>query len=254
MRPLSPIGYIVGILMTALAAAGQATAPDDRVPRPPTLTVNGDADVSVRPDEATIELGALAQAEQASAAQQRVNEIVAKATEAIVALGVPQDRISTTQITLQPVYSQPDPRPRPDGRGVEPAEPRVVGYRAGNVVRVRLNDLSKVGPTIDAGVASGANQLQNLWFGLSDDADARKRALTAASAEARAKAQAIADALDVRLVSIHEVTEGGVHVLRPQANRMMDMAVAAEVATPVQPGQVTVNASVTLTYRIAPRE
>jgi uncharacterized protein YggE len=121
-------------------------------------------------------------------------------------------------------------------------------------VSVRIDDLAKVGPVIDAGLAAGANNLDGVEFGLRDDGAARASALTEAVRSARGKAEALAAALRVRLVEIVEVAEGGVAISQPQPfrGRVMAMAADAMAATPVSAGQVGVDASVTVRWRIAP--
>src|SRR5437764_822958 len=79
-------------------------------------------------------------------------------------------------------------------------------------------------------------------------AQATDRPPRAPVAERDGKADAIAAALGVRIDSVLEVQEGG-QIVRPLFAGAM-MARAAEAATPVEPGQVSVTASVTIRYRI----
>jgi uncharacterized protein YggE len=82
----------------------------------------------------------------------------------------------------------------------------------------------------------------------------REQALKQAVQEARSKAQVMADALRVNLNEVLEVAEGGVSIMQPQmamTSRVMTMA--ADVNTPVSPGEIEVNASVTVRYRISPK-
>ena len=108
---------------------------------------------------------------------------------------------------------------------------------------------------LDAGLAAGANRIEGIGFDLRDDAAARAGALEQAVREAREKAATIARALRVRLVEVLEASEGGVSVFTPTFEkaqvRMQAMDSAAQ-GTPVASGQVSVSASVTLRYRIAP--
>jgi uncharacterized protein YggE len=214
----------------------------------PVLSVAGSGSARVTPDVATVRLGVLAQAETARAAQDQVSRMAGAILEAIRRAGVPQEQIQTSELSLQPVYGQQPP----DRSGLQ--EPRIVGYQASNVVSVRLEDLSKVGPVIDAGLAAGSNRLDGLFFGLKDEGPARAAALAAAVGEARTKAEALARAAGVRLLEIVEITEGGVNVFTPtfQKARGMALEAAAMADTPVESGQVSVDASVTLRYRIAP--
>ena len=213
----------------------------------PVLTVSGTGEARVAPDEATVRLGVFAQAETARAAQDQVSRTAGAILEAIRRLGVPAEQIQTSELSLSPVYGQE----RPDPRGTV-QEPRIVGYQASNIVEVRLDRLDRVGPVIDAGLGAGANRLDGVFFGLRDDEKARAEALTRAVQEARAKADALARALKVRIVRVVEVAEGGISVSPPPflKGRMASMEMA-QADTPVSTGQVGVSASVTIRYEIA---
>src|SRR5690349_10160572 len=89
---------------------------------PPSLTVTGQGEASADPDLAVVRLGATAQAEEASRAQEQVNEIMKRATQAVRDRGVGEKQIGTAGIALSPVYSQPRP-PRVDEA---PEAPRIV--------------------------------------------------------------------------------------------------------------------------------
>jgi hypothetical protein len=84
---------------------------------------------------------------------------------------------------------------------------------------------------------------------LKDEEPVRREALALAAVRARAKADAIAEALGTRVVGVRRVEEGGgsVPVARHRA-----MAMEASVATPVEAGDVEVRATVSLTVEIAP--
>jgi len=242
---------ILRLLMIALALAAPLAA---QAPRPggseakdveyPLLTVSGTGQARVAPDEATVRLGVLAQGATAREAQNQVNRSAQAVLDAIRKLGIPPERIQTTGLSLSPQYA----KGRPD------QGPRITGYQASNTVTVRVEDLSRVGPVIDAGLTSGANNLDGVDFGLRNDAAARAAALTDAVQSARVKAEALARALKVKLVEIVEVTEGGVSISPPPSPFRGRIALAAEAmaTTPVSAGEVGVEASVTIRWRIEP--
>lgn len=243
------------VALTLVAAQGplRGQSPTTTTERPsagtpPTITVTGDGQSSAPADRAVLHLGAVAQAEQASVAQERVNNVMREAIGAVRGVIEDEKKISTAGISLLPVYAGRQGQP-PDQ---QPAgEPRIVGYRASNRLRVVVDDLSKVGPVIDAGVREGANQVEGLSFELKDDAALRREALSDAARQAGAKADALAAALGVRIEGVVAVHETGVGVVRPRVE-FSRAAAAMETATPVQPGNVEVNASVMVTYRISP--
>lgn len=236
---------LIWTAVAALAIGSAATAQDNNTPKPPSLSVSGSGMTSAAPDHATVRIGVVAQQEDAAAAQAQVNRLAQAAINAIKNAGIQADDITTLGITLSPVYAPRQPRPN-----AEPEEPRIVGYRASNTVQVDLDDLEKVGPVIDAAVAAGANNIQDVSFSLRNDTRQRQEALRLAVQEARSKAEAIADALGVRLGSVQQVNESGVSIIRPQAYYARGGAMMAEASTPVEPGQVQVQANVTIEYNL----
>jgi uncharacterized protein len=216
------------------------------IPREPLLSVSGRGEVSARPDRATVVMGAVAQSERASEAQNQVNRIMQQAFEQVRGLNVPEEAISTVGLSLEPVYSRAP-------RGEFDHEPRIIGFRARNAIRVQVDDLTRVGPVIDAAIASGANQLQGVHFQLQDDREARREALRHAVEDARLKAEAISTAMGVRLEHVLEVAEAEVGFRPPMHEAMAGARVAMmDVApTPVQPGQLQIEGRVVVRYRIA---
>lgn len=228
---------IVALLASTVPAQEAASGP-------PSLTVEGSAELEAEPDEAVVELGVQAETPTADAAQAEASRIAAAILSGLRALAIDQTAIQTSQLMLTPVY---DYQRRPDDGG-----PRVIAYRASNVVSVRLGDLAKVGPAIDAATRAGANQVQGVQFRLRDDLEIRKKALRQAAAEARAKAEAIAGALGVELGPVLGVEEGGVSSRPVQFGQVQMMRSEAKAAfdAPVSPGQITVSASVRVRYRL----
>lgn len=211
----------------------------------PSITVTGAGEVRIAPDIATVRLGVVAQQESARAAQQEASRIGQGILDAVAGLDVPREAVQTSQLFLTPVYEQPGPRQQ------VPTEPRIIAYRASNVVAVRLDDLAKIGPVIDAGIDAGANQVEGVGFELEDDREAREEAMRRAVREARSKAAAMADALEVPLGAVLDAQEGGYSIDRPELGQVRMYAMEARAAdTPVAPGEITVATNVTLRYRI----
>jgi uncharacterized protein YggE len=210
----------------------------------PSLVVSGHGSVFADPDLAWVLLGAEAQAPDATAAQNQVNLAVQTAIEAIRAQNVAAEHIVTLGLTLEPVYASDPVQP-----GEPAAEPRIVGYRASNLLRVRLTELERIGAIVDAGLRARTNRLQGIEFGLSDDLEFRQEALRQAVKQAQAKASALASALGVRLEAVQEITEndvrGGPEPFRARA------FMAEAIATPIMPGEIEVQSTVTLRYRIS---
>ncbi len=209
------------------------------------LRVTGHGEVDATPDLAVVQVGANDQAKTAVDAQSKVNTVIQAIVEKIKGAGIPAEKIQSTRMELQPVYEE---------RSSSVNRMKVTGYQATSSVRVEVSDLGKVGDIVDAAIGAGANNFEGISFQLKDDKDARADALKKAIADARAKAQIMADAAGVRLTIITDIAESsaGGPVYPVMGRAMAPMALRAAVSTPVSPGEVQVSADVVLTYRIAP--
>lgn len=236
------LGVTVALAAGMLAAPAMAQSGPGAGPAVASITVSGNAEVAAAPDRALVTLGAVVENKQAQEAQKQIAQIMQRVIKDIKAQGIPEDKIRTVGLSLNPVYSHPAPK-----TGQEPEAPRIVAYRAANTVRVQVDDLERVGGVIDAGIAAGANQLNSLAFDLRDDLKYRKQALQLAAQEARTKAEAIASALNLQLGEVLEIREEGAPAHYPVERRM---AAPSAAGTPIQPGQVQVNASVNLRLRL----
>jgi uncharacterized protein len=233
------------LLAPTMATAALSQVPAPPQPQPPVLVVTGNGEVTATPDEAFVRLGIVRQAPAAQAAQDQANALAQQILNEIKKLGVMPEKIQTARLVLTPVYAPRSPESRD--------APRIVAYNASNTVTVRLDDLSLVGPVIDAGLKAGANQLEGVQFGLRNELPSRQQALKQAVSEARGKAEAMAEALRVNLGEVLEVSEGPSISPRfeaPLSGRVF-AAAQADVATPVSPGQLDVTATVTIRYRIS---
>jgi hypothetical protein len=160
-------------------------------------------------------------------------------------LGIEERRLSTRALSLAPIFS--DEKRGPAG---ESEDPRIVGYRATNMLEVRVDDLELLGKIVDAGVNAGANRLEGPDFEIQDDAFARESALVRAVQNAQRKAEVIVGAMRMRLGPVLEVVED-----EAQRIRLMDRGfrtLGVEAGAPVQPGEIRVEAQVTIRYRLFP--
>lgn len=199
------------------------------------------------PDLARIGFGVEHTAPTAQAAGQ---EAAKKATALLEALRkqVGDDgKVQTGGYHLNPVYRQETERLPPD----RPRRPEIVGYTASNDIDVETRKVDAVGALIDAAIAAGAARVGEISFGLRDPGPARNRALKAAGADAAGQAAAIAEALQVRVVRVLEATTESTP--GPVFYKRREMAMAADamaMATPIEPGDVTTEVRLRVTYGI----
>lgn len=234
-----------------------------------TITVTGSGNVTLPPDMATAQLGVETTARTAKEAMDKNALAMNMVVDTIRALGIDDKDIQTTGINLYP-YRLPRPLLQPGGETppatdqpaapapapVEPPNaapgampvpvPVIQGYRATNNVRVTIRNLANVAAVVDGAVASGATLVSGVSFGLTDASGAQDTALSAAAAAAKSRADVLARALGLTITGVQSVSEGGSGGPFPVARA----APAAGVSTPIEPGQLTVTASVTVAFII----
>jgi uncharacterized protein len=238
---------VVTALIAAVPAVFIATGPTTAQVRTdntvrPTIRVTEEAMVPTPPDRARVHLAVVTQAPNAADAASRNAERVARVIAALRGRLGQEVRIETAGYTLNPDY-----RYKPEG-----GQPTLAGYTASNTVRVTIDDLKAVGRAIDVAINAGANQVQSLEFLLRDETGPQTEALRLAARRARAKAEALAAALDQRVVRVLAVEEAGAAPPRPFL-AAMSLERDASAKTPIEPGSIEARASVTLTVEIAPR-
>jgi len=235
--------HLALVLLLAFAPLALAQDDDDL---PPLLTVTGEGEVQVPPDRAVVRFGVVAQSEEAAAAQEQVNELAAEVIVEIKDAGVAEKHIQTTNLSLQPIYDHSKSSRGPN------QPPKIRAYRASYRVIVTVERIDHAGDVIDAGLEAGANQFHGIQFTLKDDAATRQTALQKAAGDARAKAKTISEAMGVGLIGVQSIDEG-VSIDRPRPMHARAMAVQADAmggGVSVQPGQLTIRATLTVRYRI----
>jgi uncharacterized protein YggE len=203
---------------------------------PHTITMTGHGEIKTGSDIATINAGVTTDAPTAAAAlsanSARMNQVFA----ALKKLGVPERAIQTAGFSVSPQYT--------NGDGNNPRH--LTGYQVNNDVRVRLEDVAKVGATLDTLVGAGANQMNGVSFDIANPAPVLEKARTQAVADARTRAQTYAQAAGVTLGPIISISEGaGEAVPRP-----MFRVMAMSAPTPIAPGEQSVTADVTVVWEI----
>lgn len=231
-------------LLLSVSTVYAQRAPDRPRLRPPSITVNGEATIAAEPDQAQIDIGVTTQARSAPEASRENAERLARVLAEVKKLLSKADEVKTSGYALNPQYRYP-----------QGGKPEIVGYIANNIVRIKTAKLDDVGKLIDAAMQAGANNINRLVFTLKDEEAARLEALRQASTKAKAKAEAIAASLGLKILRINSVTEGerSFQPIFRQTPMARGEALAAQAPTPVEPGTVDVKSTVSLTAEVSER-
>lgn len=204
-------------------AVGNQTSPANH-----TISVSGHGDATATPDKATITVGVQTKGIDAQAALASNSTKLNAVVDAIEGQGVAADHIKTSDLSLY-------------------LDSQSSTYQASHQLTVTLDSVSKVGPVLDAAVGAGANNSWGVEFSLKDSSAQRSQALTAAVADARKKADAMAAALGVSVTSVGSASEASFSPPIPYAG-VARAPNAASSATQVQPGQLNISADVSVVY------
>jgi uncharacterized protein YggE len=234
MNRLRKTVLLAGLLLAAAAVAGVAQPRPARtatVPTGRTITVTGNGSVTTVPDRASFFFGVTTKAASAKDALARNSNAANAVIAALKSAGVASADLQTIGVSLSPQTT-------PDGT-------TIVGYTASNSVRARIG-LDKAGALVDAAVAAGADSVSGPSLDTSDQNSLYQQALKQAVANARAKAQTLADAAGVTLGAVLTIDESG----SPTPVPFGPSAVSGAASTPIEPGTQEVDATVTVVYAI----
>jgi uncharacterized protein len=220
------VAALVGVAQPQQARGQEADGPDR------SITASGLGSVTTVPDRAHFSFGVQAQSRTASQALEAADAQLTRVVAALRSAGIAQADIQTEQISLSPRTSED---------GVQ-----IVGYMAVSSVSVRVRNLDRAGPVVDAAVGAGANQVYGPSLTRSDQEAVYRGALKAAYADARAKAQALADAAGVTLGAMTSTVEGGASAPMPLAAGRAEDAKAT-----IEPGTQEIQASVGVTFAVS---
>lgn len=212
------------------------------------LSTDGRGSVTLSPDEVQVTVGAVTQAPTAQAASDANAAVMSAIISKLNSIGVSNSSISTTTFSVSPLYNYTK-----TGQAV------VYAYQAEHILLItqQSSDLgalgAKVSQIIDGAVAAGANQVNQVYFTLSDQLmkSADNQALQLSIQDAASRATLMAETLGITLsgvVSISSSTQSSPAVGSLSTLRSSSGSSAA--STTVVPGNFTVTASVQVAYGI----
>jgi uncharacterized protein YggE len=209
-----------------------------------TITVVGQGSVNVKPDIAHVSVGVETSAQTVGEAVKQNETQMAAILAALTKAGIADKDIQTTNYSIQIDRSaQPVP-------AIEPAtSPDELVYRVSNMVNVTVRNLDSVADILDTVIGAGANNIWGVTFGLENPDTAQADARVQAVADAKARAEALAELGQVKLgslMSVSEVVSGG-GIMPSVAMKAFDSAGGGSIS----PGEVEVSYQVQVTYFIA---
>jgi uncharacterized protein YggE len=233
----------VAMALTDQPASPAQTSPATDAGPNGTITVSATGSETAEPDKAILRVAVEKSAKDPTVARNNVADNVSSVTAALTELGIAEEDVRTTDYRIY--QERRDPRLTESGESTEPV------YHARQTIEVHLTDTDGVGEVIDTAVEAGATQVQDVRFTLTEETrnELQNDALEGAMDRARERADTLADASEMTINGPQEITteSGGVPIV-PYQTEAAGMATAS---TSIDPGPVSVETHVTVTYEAA---
>ena len=199
------------------------------------IIVNGHGRVMAKASYAQFQVEVNTRGKNVQDAQKENAIIMNRVMQSLLALQIPREHIQTTGYTISPLYD------------FENGKQIFNGYEVTNAITVKVTDTNQVGAVIDTAVQNGANRISSIQFNIADADVYYQQALTLVLHNAQMKAKTIVEAMHLPLlpqpIEIVEEHEGS-----PALYKSMAMTDSA-IATPIEQGQMAINATVRVKFQ-----
>ncbi len=202
--------------------------------------VSGQGEVMAVPDIATLRLGIAVQAASVAAAQSQATEAMDKVMAALTDNGVAEKDIQTQYFSIRPITKWDKDK----------EEEIVVGYRVTNKVNAKIREIDKAGTVIDAVAAAGGDltRIDSIGFSVDDPSAYYEEAREKAMADAKAKAEQLAELADAKLGKATYISESS--QVPPIYRQDIYEEAVPGAETPISPGEMEISLTVQVAYAL----
>jgi uncharacterized protein YggE len=216
------------------------------------ISVNGEGEVTVKPDIATVSFTIRESAKTVPEAQKLAEEKIAAALKELKDLGVEEKDMKTLSYSVNPKYEYQQAG-YCNGYVCPPSKSVVTGYEVTQSVTVKVRKIEQAGEVIGKLGKVNITEINGPDFTVDDMDKAKADAKNLAIQKAKEKAQATAKSLGVSLGTVTSFSEdnGGYYpvMYRGAANAVMASDSKTEAVSLPQ-GENTIKSNVTITYTL----
>lgn len=244
---------VVGVALILILALSAWTDSETVSREPRLITVTGDAEVRIVPDEVVLTLGIETWNKDLQVAKNQNDEIVAKVLALASGYGIDPQHVQTDFVSIEPRY-----------RNGYYEESDFIGYFVRKSIVITLRDLSEFEDLLTEALEAGVNYVQGIQFRTTELRKHRDEARALAIRAAQEKALAMAEELGQQVGEPHTIQEvqsgwwsgynawWGSHWNGGMTQNVIQEtgggALAAEGS--LAPGQISVNARVSVTFEL----
>ena len=230
------------LLVLVIAAVCTATAQGQTPPRADsvsTVITSGQGEITLTPDRAVLRVSVETRAGTAAQAANGNTQRLHKLLDTLNTIRQPNESVMVAGVSVNA---------NRDDKG------QVRGYSASVTVRISTRTLERLGTIIDAALAGGANNIQDVAWLSDREESARREALGRAFAEAHQNAQALADAAGLALGPVHTMSTEPMRGFFGSAMSVQAVTVTGYAGVPLAPQDVIVRAFVQGTWWLVAKQ
>ncbi|MFH1454700.1 MAG: SIMPL domain-containing protein [Armatimonadota bacterium] len=203
------------------------------------ITVTGDAEIKVVPDEIVISLGVQTNDKNLNTAKDENDKIVRQVLAITKKYGIDQKQVQTSRINIEPKYRYYN------------NQKTFEGYFVSKTIVITLKDISKFEDLFSACLETGVNNVYGVAFQTTELRKYRDKARIMAIKAAYEKAKALAGELDQKIGKPYMIQENAVNrYYGARAQNVMASEGSGQSEDTLAPGEITVNASVTVKFEL----
>lgn len=211
----------------------------------PKITLSSQATIFKPADELQLSIGVVEVGEKAEAVLQANSAKMEAVIANLESIGLTKKEYQTGRFSITPTYTPYPKNPPPNWK------PSINGYEVNNTLTIKTDKIPLAGKLIDAANKAGANSIENIHFALHDPRAYWNEAMAAATTNAINDVKVIAQAAGVKLGRIISITLDNANAISPRINNIyFAKSSGAETAPPIEAGDVSITANVSIIYEL----
>ena len=205
------------------------------------IWVSGTGVITVIPNIAILRLGVAVQGTSVAVAQSQAAEAMEEIMAVLTGNGVTGKDIQTQYFSIHQITKWDS--------GME--QEILVGYRVNNMITAKIREIDKVGIIIDAVATAGEDltQIDSIDFSVDNPSAYYEEAREEAMADAKAKAEQLAELAEARLGKATYISEGSQAPPPIYRQDIYEEAVPA-ATTSISPGEMEISLTVQVVYAL----
>ena len=163
MKKIKTLAAAAVVAVSLFSMQGDAMAAEDN-----TISVRGIAKQEVAPDMAYLTLGISVKGDTAESVRTQAAEASQKVRRALLGMAISENNIQSSSYNLYPDYENVN------------GKNKQKGYALNTTLRIKVDDLKKLGDIIDKTVQEGVTNVNQVSFALSEESNVQRQLLAAA--------------------------------------------------------------------------